>query len=116
MVSQWEDWELDTPAANANNDSPNPPSASPAWGQAPCLWIAACTTAYTGIVTDAPSGYTNLTTTTSTTPMIATTAELKAEAATEDPGAFTCDTSAQWYAYTVAVRGPDTSGWGAVAI
>jgi hypothetical protein len=85
--------------------NPNPPNLD-ALATRDHLWIAAITDLGDRTVSAAPSGYSNLTVSTSGAGVpgsTVATAEKTANAQTENPGAFSPDSSLAWAGFTIAV-------------
>jgi hypothetical protein len=93
--------------------APNPPAITPSWGAIPAVFIAGAGGGFatgTPDITALPSGYGNATESdngSSPNSRWMTTCYRTATTATEDPGAFTGNSSVGqgWAAWTIAVRG-----------
>lgn len=102
-------------SAVGTDTAPNPPNLALAGGLAKdILWICGGNTSNGNrLYTAAPSGYGNLATADSVTAGAGTaigTAERQLNAASENPGTFTINTSSAWKTFTVAVHpAPSTS-------
>jgi hypothetical protein len=90
-----------------NSVNPDPPSLNPsAWDSHYTLWIAGCGTGYAATsVSSYSSGYSGGQSI-GGNPMVATSRKTSF-AALEDPGTYTLSASAQWRAFTIAVRGAE---------
>lgn len=101
-------WHGTTPpempaGATGNDTNPNPPSLTASWGAADNLWLAVMACAPGSVTVSAyPSSYTNGQDDGSGTFMVAS-ARRELNTATENPGAFTAN-STLWVAQTVVVR------------
>jgi hypothetical protein len=93
--------------------TPNPPSLTPTWGAADTLWLAV-TVWSDGVITASafPSSYTNTgqngSGTAGSEGVSIGWGFRAVNAASEDPGTFTITSSANWVAFTIAIR-PSTS-------
>lgn len=102
-------------AASAISAAPNPPSLSPTGGSKNYLWIAAAGYLDGLVASAAPASYSNLQTDNSggTTALVdvgISTAERSVAGASEDPGAFTGNTSANGgWAQTFAIHPASTT-------
>lgn len=96
-------------ASLGSSSTPNSPSLSPSWGSAKTLWLAIIgqmPTSEGGSVSSYPSGYTGgIFGASGGSIALTASAHRQLEASSEDPGAFSMPSSANWVAYTVAVRG-----------
>lgn len=94
-------------AAQGNSSTPNPPSVTPSGGQADYLWVPIVGVFGTGSgISAGPSGYSNLLTSGQGTTWPYTTFAMDwrgNDAASEDPGTFTADSSRDWVTNTIAV-------------
>ena len=99
-------------SASGTSTNPDPPSLSPTWGAAKTLWFAAAESiptspGGTNQISAFPSGYTNtqnIIGSDGTFSQRLGTCENQIEAATENPGTFTLNSSRPWMAVTIAVR------------
>ena len=110
--------EVSIPVAQGVSTAPDPPSFSPSWGAADTLWIAiAAIDDGRTVVSAFPANYTNGASDQDGSAGGATigTARRELNTATENPGAFTLDSSHGWLAATLAVRpaGAPPSGYAA---
>lgn len=107
------DVEAASYAPGSNSASADPPSLTPAWGEADTLWLAVSAIDGAITATAAPTDYTDLTSDASSAFGLATlaTARRDQRAASENPAGFTLSGSTPWAAATIAVR-PAAGGGG----
>lgn len=101
--------------ATGSSSSPNPPSLTPAWGQAETLWLVACAgqALSAPTVESYPTNYTNGINSVgggSDADFSLGSARRSLDAAAEDPVAFTLSGSVQWVAATIGIRPVTASG------
>jgi hypothetical protein len=90
--------------ATGNSTNPDPPNLAPSWGARDTLWFAHMGRNNNSGTPTAPTDYTNIQRG-GTTNASSTVAERQLNAASENPGTFTANTS-NWGANTVAIRPP----------
>jgi hypothetical protein len=91
--------------ASGNGGTPNSLGLTPSWGLEKTEWVSIVTDDGGVLPATAPSGYVNIErSATSPTNNAITTARKWAQAASEDPGAWSSK-SGNWVAFTMAVKG-----------
>jgi hypothetical protein len=94
--------------STAFSQSADPPTLSPSWGSAGCLWIAVADVYTSNVnITSLPSGYSNelVIDLSSSLYEIVDGASRNLEAASENPAAFVVSADSYWIAYTLALKG-----------
>lgn len=99
-------------AATGSSATPDPPSVTPSWGSADNLFLAASFIQEVGVISSAPTNYSNALTGASGSTSAVTTgsAQRQLTSATDDPGTFTWGSSSTWLAQTVVIKPAQSGG------
>jgi len=106
-ISGWQGTPENGAKVTGGTNNPDPPSITPSWGSARTLFLTAFGSTGTAVASGAPTNYSGLlTAATSGASNVAINAATRIlEGTTDDPGAFTASLSgATWVAQTFAIR------------